>query len=192
MSLSSPRAFANKTPSPPTTQPHHDSDERDALARALARPQPPATPLAAANATNAATSPWSSSSPSLVFFSSPRCALCRSLAPDVQRAREAHGAWLSVVEVTADDRRAAWAPEMLAYGVETVPCFVLLSSPSTATAADSPSASAGKRGGQALVPAAPPIAIARSGRPRGRAHAQRSLAALVRLAEATTKTTTAG
>lgn len=93
-----------------------------------------------------------------MLFTSPRCALCRSLAPDVKRAREAHGDWLDLVEVTADDPRAAWAPEMLAYGVETVPCFVLLS-----------------RGGRA---------VARSGRPQGRAHAQRSLAALVRLAEA--------
>jgi len=110
-----------------------------------------------------------------VLFTSPRCALCRSLAPDVQRVRERHGAWLDVVEVTADDR-TAWAPEMLAYGVETVPCFVLLAPPPP------PALSPGARRGR---PTPPAVAVARSGRPRGKAHAQRSLAALVRLAEAT-------
>lgn len=145
------------------TSRNKNSDERDALARALVR-----TTAALATGTN--TSSPSSSSSTLVFFTSPRCGLCRSLAPDVRRARDEHAGWLDVVEVTADSGNgggngngngpSAWAPEMLAYGVEAVPCFVLLS---------------GREGGRA---------VARSGRPRGKAHAQRSLAALVRLAEA--------
>lgn len=86
-----------------------------------------------------------------------------------------------MVEVTADDAGgggnnsesggpSAWAPEMLAWGVEAVPCFVLL-----LRQQEGAGQGQGQGGGA-------PRAVARSGRPRGRAHARRSLAALVRLA----------
>ena len=41
------------------------------------------------------------------------------------KAQHQHASWLAVATVCTDDQ-ARWAPEMLHYGVESVPCFVLL------------------------------------------------------------------
>ncbi|KAF6255169.1 hypothetical protein COO60DRAFT_246886 [Scenedesmus sp. NREL 46B-D3] len=92
---------------------------------------------------------------SLVYFYSSKCLLCRSVAPTVEQEREKRSSWLSFASVCTDDQ-AKWAPEMINYQIESVPCFVLLD----------------KQGN----------AVAKSGRPRGKAHLTSSLQALLRLA----------
>ena len=94
--------------------------------------------------------------PTLLAFLSPSCGLCKSLHPELVQvsaqdvAAAASGGWplapppalallkrhvrcsqveqggaLAVAQINAMQDRQ-WAPEMLAYSVETVPCFVLL------------------------------------------------------------------
>jgi thioredoxin-related protein len=60
----------------------------------------------------------------LLIFYSQVCPLCKALRSDVARMPKTV-AWLSTVELCADDFQS-WAPEMLRYSVESVPCLVLL------------------------------------------------------------------
>lgn len=60
----------------------------------------------------------------LIVFYSEHCPLCKSLQEPLERA-DASAQWLDVVNVGADDFEA-WAPEMLRYDVQQVPCLVLL------------------------------------------------------------------
>ncbi|WIA37312.1 hypothetical protein OEZ86_014247 [Tetradesmus obliquus] len=92
---------------------------------------------------------------SVVYFYSSKCLLCRSVAPTVEQERERCSSWLNFASVCTDDQ-AKWAPEMINYEIESVPCFVLLD----------------KQGN----------AVAKSGRPGGKSHLTTSLQALLRLA----------
>eukprot|EP00882_Tetradesmus_deserticola_P024409 GHRQ01026675.1.p2 GENE.GHRQ01026675.1~~GHRQ01026675.1.p2 ORF type:complete len:128 (+),score=15.64 GHRQ01026675.1:60-443(+) len=92
---------------------------------------------------------------SLVYFYSSTCLLCRSVAPTVEQEREKRSSWLGFASVCTDDQ-ANWAPEMINYQIESVPCFVLLD----------------KQGN----------AVAKTGKPRGKAHLTSALHTLLRLA----------
>ncbi|KAK9819929.1 hypothetical protein WJX72_003988 [[Myrmecia] bisecta] len=61
----------------------------------------------------------------LLMFQSSRCGLCQSLHAPVEEIGEEHSSWLQVARVSADDDQL-WAPEMLHYGVNHVPCLILL------------------------------------------------------------------
>jgi thioredoxin-like negative regulator of GroEL len=62
----------------------------------------------------------------LLYFYSSACPLCAAVAPEVAAAGAAGGA-LAVAPIRCDaNDQAAWAPEMMHYGVQRVPCFVLL------------------------------------------------------------------
>lgn len=91
----------------------------------------------------------------LLYFYSSRCALCQSLAPEVDEAGSSNASLLDVARICTDDQ-LAWAPEMLNYDVESVPCMVLLN-----TAGD---------------------AIAKSSAPRSRPHMTSALNSLVTIA----------
>ncbi|KAI8473004.1 MAG: hypothetical protein J3K34DRAFT_196150 [Monoraphidium minutum] len=90
--------------------------------------------------------------PLILFFKSESCSLCRELLGDAADLEAARG--VTVRTISTDDH-ASWAPEMLQYGVEAVPCFVALDA-------------AGR-------------AIAKTGAPRGAQHMRRSLDALARI-----------
>ncbi|KAI3438646.1 hypothetical protein D9Q98_001068 [Chlorella vulgaris] len=61
----------------------------------------------------------------IVAFMSPQCGLCASLRPALDQVASSRASELQVAVLNAQlDKQ--WAPEMLAYNVETVPCFVLL------------------------------------------------------------------
>jgi len=60
----------------------------------------------------------------LLYFYSSACPLCAAVAPEVAAAAAGP---LAVAPIRCDDAdAAAWAPEMMHYGVQRVPCFVLL------------------------------------------------------------------
>ncbi len=61
--------------------------------------------------------------PQLLFFYSLTCQLCRALEPQVSQVSTAQGIPISQICADADHW---WAPELLAYKVERVPCLVLL------------------------------------------------------------------
>mmetsp|Transcript_28763 Transcript_28763/g.63362 ORF Transcript_28763/g.63362 Transcript_28763/m.63362 type:complete len:123 (+) Transcript_28763:126-494(+) len=90
----------------------------------------------------------------LVFFYSDTCNLCKTLQPSVVNVQEGNQSWLQVATVCADEQ-LKWAPEVLHYNVDQVPCFVML-----------------KPNGDAL---------ARSGAPRGQQHMTDSLQCLLQL-----------
>ncbi|KAL4518379.1 hypothetical protein Ndes2526A_g01187 [Nannochloris sp. 'desiccata'] len=60
--------------------------------------------------------------PLLIAFLQPSCGLCKSLEPQLAQT-EASGVQVARLD---SSNAVAWAPEMLAYNIEAVPCFVLL------------------------------------------------------------------
>ncbi|GMH32343.1 hypothetical protein BSKO_00177 [Bryopsis sp. KO-2023] len=61
----------------------------------------------------------------LVMFYSKNCVLCRSLQPLVDEVAKREDDWLEVARICTD-AQDEWVPEMLHYGIEYVPCFVML------------------------------------------------------------------
>lgn len=62
----------------------------------------------------------------LLLFYSAVCPLCQALRTDFDQIQQQH-AWVATADICADDFEA-WAPEMLRYSVDAVPCLVLLDS----------------------------------------------------------------
>jgi hypothetical protein len=60
----------------------------------------------------------------LLVFYSRSCPLCQALQPRLEEIITQE-AWLDVVQLCGDEFHL-WAPEMFRYGVEQVPCLVLL------------------------------------------------------------------
>lgn len=64
-----------------------------------------------------------SKKPCLLAFMSPQCGLCASLRPSLREVEQAGGVRVAWIDATLD---RVWAPELLRYDVEAVPCLVLL------------------------------------------------------------------
>lgn len=94
----------------------------------------------------------------LLYFHSSACSLCRSVQPLVQQEGDKCRQWLRITPLCTDGGRN-FAPEMLNYGVTSVPCFVL------------------------LTPGGERKAVAKSGAPRDRAHVTSALQGLLRIAQ---------
>uniref|UniRef100_A0A7S1SU75 Thioredoxin domain-containing protein n=1 Tax=Tetraselmis chuii TaxID=63592 RepID=A0A7S1SU75_9CHLO len=62
---------------------------------------------------------------SLLLFYSSHCKLCQALQPVVEEVETNERHRLSVARLNTD-HEVQWAPEMLHYQVDTVPCFILL------------------------------------------------------------------
>eukprot|EP00873_Tetraselmis_striata_P003720 jgi/Tetstr1/423984/TSEL_014595.t1 len=62
---------------------------------------------------------------SLLLFYSAQCRLCAALQPVVAELEAEHAGRLGVARLNTD-HEAQWAPEMIHYEVQAVPCFVLL------------------------------------------------------------------
>lgn len=60
--------------------------------------------------------------PCLLAFLAPSCGLCASLAPSIAAVEQSGVACVARLDSSASQ---AWAPELLAYTVDAVPCFVL-------------------------------------------------------------------
>ncbi|CAD7697334.1 unnamed protein product [Ostreobium quekettii] len=93
----------------------------------------------------------------LVLFYSKNCRLCRALQPVVDEAEACEADWMRVVRVCTDSDQE-WAPEILHYGIEHVPCLVML-----------------QPGGNA---------ISKSGSPRNLQHMRETLELLLKQAKA--------
>lgn len=64
------------------------------------------------------------STATVLMFYSAACPLCQSIRADLDKLHEKHP-WMTYVEACAEEFEQ-WAPEMLRYSVEAVPCLVLL------------------------------------------------------------------
>uniref|UniRef100_A0A7R9YYD1 Thioredoxin domain-containing protein n=1 Tax=Chlamydomonas euryale TaxID=1486919 RepID=A0A7R9YYD1_9CHLO len=64
--------------------------------------------------------------PRMLFFYSRACSLCKQLAPRLEAAVVDSAAPPVAAVPICCDNQLAWAPEMLHYDVQQVPCFVLL------------------------------------------------------------------
>eukprot|EP00192_Tetraselmis_astigmatica_P017378 CAMPEP_0117653070 /NCGR_PEP_ID=MMETSP0804-20121206/2990_1 /TAXON_ID=1074897 /ORGANISM="Tetraselmis astigmatica, Strain CCMP880" /LENGTH=137 /DNA_ID=CAMNT_0005459211 /DNA_START=338 /DNA_END=751 /DNA_ORIENTATION=+ len=62
---------------------------------------------------------------SLVMFYSSRCNLCKALQASIAEVEDSEKDWLGVARINTDHEEQ-WAPEMLHYQVEKVPCLLLL------------------------------------------------------------------